>query len=80
MGKQRHWQQGTRQALDIWKHFAHEDDEVIQNGHMKLVHVSTMSHLVDKLTKPLLGQRLETLLPIVHLRYDVVSMWCAGVG
>ncbi len=36
--------------IDIRKHFAHE---VIQNDHMKLVRVSTMSQLADILTKPL---------------------------
>jgi hypothetical protein len=35
--------------IDIRKHFA----QVIQNGHMKLVSVSTTSQLADKLTKPL---------------------------
>ena len=36
--------------IDIRKHFAHE---VIQNGKMKLIHVSTVSQLADILTKPL---------------------------
>ena len=36
--------------IDIRKHFAHE---VIQNGHMKLVRVSTSAQLADILTKPL---------------------------
>ena len=36
--------------IDIRKHFAHE---VIQNGHMKLIRVSTTSQLADILTKPL---------------------------
>ena len=36
--------------IDIRKHFAHE---VIQNGHMKLVHVSTSAQLADILTKQL---------------------------
>ena len=36
--------------IDILKHFAHE---VIQNGHMKLVRVSTSAQLADILTKPL---------------------------
>ena len=38
------------QHIDIRKHFAHE---VIQNGHMKLIRVSTTSQLADILTKPL---------------------------
>jgi len=36
--------------IDIRKHFAHE---VIQNGHMKLVHIATSLQLADILTKPL---------------------------
>jgi hypothetical protein len=36
--------------IDIRKHFAHE---VIQNGHIKLVRVSTTSQLADIVTKPL---------------------------
>ena len=36
--------------IDIRKHFAHE---VIQNGQMKLIRVSTTSQLADILTKPL---------------------------
>jgi hypothetical protein len=36
--------------IDIWKHYALE---VIQNGHMKLVSVSTTSQLADILSKPL---------------------------
>ena len=36
--------------IDIQKHFAHE---VIQNGKMKLIHVSTVSQLADILTKQL---------------------------
>ena len=36
--------------IDIREHFAHE---VIQNGHMKLIRVSTTSQLADILTKPL---------------------------
>ncbi len=36
--------------IDIQKHIAHE---VIQNSHMELIRVSTMSQLADILTKPL---------------------------
>jgi hypothetical protein len=41
---------GRAKHIDIQKHFAHE---VIQNGHMKLVCVSTTSQLADILTKQL---------------------------
>ncbi len=42
--------------IDIRKHFA---QEVIQNGHMKLVRVSTSAQLADILTKPLHFQQRQ---------------------
>ena len=54
--KQARENQGPKHRLDIRTHFA---NEVIQNGHMKLMHVSTSAQLADILTTPLHFPYLE---------------------